>query len=142
MNCRRCHKPLKREPGVSNGIGPVCARKEQFEAEMQDKTEGHDMRIVAYNGGDIFCRREGDTKVTNVPWRKVLHSPDGYEWGYAGSGPADFALNILLMFLPEDRAMRLHQQFKFDFISPMHQLGGFIKRTDIEAWIEAHRRAA
>jgi hypothetical protein len=27
--------------------------------------------------------------------RIVYHSPTGFEWGYAGSGPADLALNIL-----------------------------------------------
>ncbi len=32
---------------------------------------------------------------TNVPHLVEDHSPDGYEWGYGGSGPADLALNII-----------------------------------------------
>lgn len=32
---------------------------------------------------------------TNVPWLVKHHSPTGMNVGYAGSGPADFALNIL-----------------------------------------------
>lgn len=31
----------------------------------------------------------------------VLHSPDGFEWGYQGSGPADLALAILADFFGE-----------------------------------------
>lgn len=31
----------------------------------------------------------------------VLHSADGFEWGYAGSGPADLALSILADALGE-----------------------------------------
>ena len=32
------------------------------------------------------------------------HSPDGFEWGYGGSGPADLALAILVDFFEEDPA--------------------------------------
>jgi len=31
--------------------------------------------------------------------RYVRHSPDGFQWGYGGSGPADLALNMLIDFL-------------------------------------------
>ena len=31
---------------------------------------------------------------TNVPQNIKYHSPTGFEWGYAGSGPADLALNL------------------------------------------------
>ena len=45
------------------------------------------------------------------------HSPDGFEWGYAGSGPAQLALAILADALGDDqRALRLHQPFKAHFI--------------------------
>ena len=43
----------------------------------------------------VICQRIRTTLVTNVPRLVTHHSPDGYEWGYGGSGPADFALNIL-----------------------------------------------
>lgn len=51
--------------------------------------------------GDVVCRRDPDgLKRFNVPRRHVHHSPTGMEWGYEGSGPADYALNILTAFLP------------------------------------------
>ncbi len=41
------------------------------------------------------------------------HSPDGFEWGYEGSGPAQTALALVLDFT-RDRvlALSLYQQFK------------------------------
>jgi hypothetical protein len=61
------------------------------------------------------------------------HSPDGFEWGYRGSGPAQLALAILADALKElntqnivwlargyERvAVRLHQDFKDAFIAPL-----------------------
>jgi hypothetical protein len=41
------------------------------------------------------------------------HSPDGFEWGYGGSGPAQTALAILADALGDSgRAVKLHQDFK------------------------------
>lgn len=40
------------------------------------------------------------------------HSPDGFNWGYAGSGPAQLALAILLEIWPQPKAMDWYQKFK------------------------------
>ena len=41
------------------------------------------------------------------------HSLTGFEWGYAGSGPAQLALALLADFLGDDAAaLRLYQPFK------------------------------
>ena len=46
------------------------------------------------------------------------HSPTGFGWGYAGSGPAQLSLAILLEVLDDETlAMRYYQDFKFDFIA-------------------------
>ena len=47
----------------------------------------------------------------------IDHSPDGFEWGYNGSGPAQLALSILLLFTDRDTAVRLYQQFKSEIIA-------------------------
>ena len=49
--------------------------------------------------GIILSRRIHPTLLyeevsTNVPSIVTYHSPTGFEWGYAGSGPADLALNL------------------------------------------------
>ena len=52
---------------------------------------------------DIVCRRDPDDAGAlhfNIPQRHQHHSPTGFEFGYGGSGPADFALNILALFIP------------------------------------------
>jgi len=74
------------------------------------------------------------------------HSPDGFEWGYQGSGPAQLALAILADALkapsgkrppsifdydteeqerkdPRMLAVRLHQQFKRRFIAGLDHDG-------------------
>lgn len=55
---------------------------------------------------------------TRLDLRK--HSPTGFEWGYAGSGPAQLALALLADALGDDeRALKLYQTFKFAHISTM-----------------------
>lgn len=48
----------------------------------------------------------------------INHSPTGMNWGYAGSGPAQLALALLADVLKDDdRAIHLHQRFKFKLIT-------------------------
>lgn len=54
------------------------------------------------------------------------HSPTGMEWGYGGSGPAQLALALLCDALAdEERAVALHQRFKWDVIASI----------DMDAWV-------
>lgn len=79
--------------------------------------------------------------VNNVPIdpahsQKVWnHSPDGFAWGYGGSGPAQLALAILLLFADEDTAVKLHQRFTTEFIAPLPQ-GDFTLALNVKGWIE------
>ncbi|HDL19915.1 MAG TPA: hypothetical protein ENH30_01420 [Nitrospirae bacterium] len=45
------------------------------------------------------------------------HSPTGFSWGYAGSGPAQLALAIMLEYLPPEKATLLYQDFKAEVIA-------------------------
>jgi len=46
------------------------------------------------------------------------HSPDGFNWGYGGSGPAQTALAILLHVLKNKYlALALYQAFKFSHVA-------------------------
>lgn len=47
----------------------------------------------------------------------INHSPDGFNWGYGGSGPAQLALAILLEFLPKEEAQCIHQSLKWEYVS-------------------------
>jgi len=86
----------------------------------------------------------------------IVHSPSGMAWGFGGSGPADLALAILADLLREadaipaharydhdiateiqhTRAWMLHQDFKWQFITPLDQGGGWtITEAVIRDWL-------
>jgi hypothetical protein len=64
------------------------------------------------------------------------HSPDGFCWGYAGSGPSQLALALLLIFADEDFAKANYQAFKFEVIANLK--GDFLLPVaNVLEWIEA-----
>lgn len=66
------------------------------------------------------------------------HSPDGFNWGYAGSGPAQLALAVLLHAgIDADRAVHLHQLLKRDLIQPLPQ-ADFCVEFDLDTWLRHH----
>lgn len=70
--------------------------------------------------------------------RYQRHSPDGFEFGYGGSGPAECALNLLAEFIGVKNATEngLYQDFKFAFIAPLDQeKGGVIPAEEIRMWV-------
>lgn len=95
------------------------------------------------------------------------HSPTGFSWGYAGSGPAQTALAILADFFagrptPKDHvalddlgpywpskaktegdylALQLYMRFKFEIIATFPMQEGFNITADrISEWAEPHLR--
>lgn len=112
--------------------------------------------------GDSMTRGEPSVVVQNVahdgpsdrrPLTRVpYHSPDGLEWGYAGSGPADLALAILAdyfdeppglvlaalrsMWTPRSKAAALHQSFKERFVSTERRDEWQLHSGAIEAWLQ------
>jgi hypothetical protein len=54
------------------------------------------------------------------------HSPDGFAWGYGGSGPSQLSLALLVDALgngktAEELALAFYQQFKFKFTAMLDQ---------------------
>lgn len=109
--CRRCGRPLTNPESIAYGMGPTCRQK----AGVSTGT-GSYAGSEAAGAGDYYdkfldldiveaglvLRRDTDDKNeagyrgtvrTNIPHLVEAHSPDGYEFGYGGSGPADLALN-------------------------------------------------
>lgn len=58
------------------------------------------------------------------------HSPDGFNWGYGGSGPAQLALAICLELFGKDVAQQVYQNFKFTYIATLPQ-SDFDKKMEI-----------
>lgn len=67
-------------------------------------------------------------------FHKVYHSPDGFEWGYGGSGPADLALSILYDYLDHDfeMAWEYHQIFKQSFVAKIKEDNWIISGEQIQ----------
>lgn len=49
------------------------------------------------------------------------HSPDGFAWGYGGSGPAQLALAICLELFDTETGLEVYQDFKWKYIAVIHQ---------------------
>jgi len=70
-------------------------------------------RRVGLNGKELTPQRS--QKVWN-------HSPDGFNWGYGGSGPSQLALAVLLEITSsEKRALDMYQDFKRNVIARLPQ---------------------
>ena len=62
---------------------------------------------------DRIVTRGGEQKPIDPRFDLANHSPTGFCWGYAGSGPAQLALAILSDYLKDDaKALSLYQDFK------------------------------
>ncbi len=125
------------------GIGKICKAKENADSEKHNQDSGD--VIVPYDGGDIFIERlssptydrSGQLTIaqhscsgirTNVQRIETKHSPSGFNFGYGGSGPADTALNICLMFTDKVTAHNIYQDFKWEFLA----VGNEANRLDIK----------
>lgn len=54
----------------------------------------------------------------------VKHSPDGFEWAYAGSGPSQLALALLADVATDQNALVFYHRFKLAVVA----------KLDVEAW--------
>jgi len=156
-----CGRPLSSPASRRDGYGPVCRRKCDVRGLEPDSNDTGELFITPLTGPairDIELRRDCDGDPhSNIVHSCVSHSPTGIEWGYAGSGPADLALNILCMFVPPGSdgeppakcwrgvasatAVRLHQAFKWEFIGGVPWQGQTIPAERISEWLAAKQKA-
>lgn len=155
--CLCCNRPLSVRESIERGLGPICAARETAIAESNEFGDKVD---IPFNPEtmDIVCRRDENGLHFNIYQVFRHHSPSGLEFGYLGSGPADFALNIAALFtnhLNEPRtvtlwdkkkisltAWQLHQRLKEKFIATLPREGGTIKGDAIRQWVKSEIAAS
>jgi len=66
------------------------------------------------------------------------HSPDGFNWGYGGSGPAQLALALLLEATDKFNSQRYYQDFKFAVVSHLDE-NFVLQASVIYDWLEKRK---
>lgn len=96
--------------------------------------------MISYYTGSR--RKNGDAHMfvdgEPLPLRLDLqrHSPDGFEWGYMGSGPAQTALAILAHHLKNDAlAVELHQHYHHEVVARAARQLWSTNTNEIDVWL-------
>lgn len=133
-------------PGRSAMSLPVTILNRSDDArQIYPETLYYAKRISQGGGQPVFKKLLPDGEVTKLypaPSLKLYnHSPDGFQWGYGGSGPAQLALALLLDATTDPRtALDFYQQFKWEFVSGWGAEWS-ITREEILDWLKAEQRS-
>jgi hypothetical protein len=89
-------------------------------------------------GGQLVTKE--DDILSPIPSQRLInHSPDGFNWSYGGSGPAQLALALLLDATGDkETALALYQEFKWEFVANWKDTW-HITREEILAWVKQKR---
>jgi len=91
-------------------------------------------------GDDRYTEAHVNVNGRPLPLRLDLrnHSPDGHEWGYGGSGPAQTALAILAFLYGDEMAEKYYMDFKFKVIAGKPFDGWEMTSDEIDNWLREH----
>lgn len=97
--------------------------------------EGHkttDIEVlICLESGEEYCL------YPNASQKIYNHSPDGFQWGYLGSGPAQLALALLFDTTGDKTlALRHYQDFKFEIIANLGD-DWYLGRDEILEWLDS-----
>lgn len=108
---------------------------------MTDQLSTRGKRYRAYRGEEfVTLSCDGTLIPLSDSLGVVNHSPTGFEFGYAGSGPSQLALAILLDCVGKKLALAFYQDFKFQFVSPEQSDELVIYEDEIKEWIQERQR--
>ena len=87
-----------------------------------------------------FDGRKVTMKLDPEPSQKLInHSPDGFQWGYGGSGPSQLALALLLDVTGDSGlSVALHQDFKNNFVATWGE-SWQMEADEILRWVQLRR---
>lgn len=84
-----------------------------------------------------------DNDVTELPLREPKHSPTGFEFGYAGSGPSELARQMLWHHYGEEPQPACYNAFMAEALVSREPNDDFvITNTQIDDWVELWKSEA
>lgn len=93
--------------------------------------------VLVFEDGDDESPRELDAGLDNADLPS--HSPDGFQCGYKGSGPAQLAAALLYDVTGDAAATNyLYQYFHDDVVAGLDREGWKLTEEFIREWIEAN----
>lgn len=98
------------------------------------KYVGHKQLGIFPSRGTITVVSISDRAVAYPLPHYVRHSPDGFNWGYGGSGAMETARCILYDHLGHDPATELYRRFCQDVIAVLPTEGFTLLPEQIELW--------
>ena len=122
--------------GCAGGIGrwvDVKKKTSRSAPIIKGYFDGYDEGTVIYDG----------MKVALGPSLELAnHSPYGFAWGYAGSGPAQLALALLMHAgVSYEEALEWYQDLKQTVIEDLpHNEAWKMPVAKLESWIDARRQ--
>jgi hypothetical protein len=116
------------------GLGEIW----QMSGDAPGHSDFEPMYVVLSRAGDArlveFVNAAGDRRPVK---HFRLHAQGFFEWGYAGSGPADTARSILIALGNPDPNPALYQTFKHVCIARIPEAGGRVAVASIRFWLNA-----
>ena len=106
-----------------------------FEGYSQSNPFSREVLIIEESRNTWILRPDRSQALKN-------HSPDGFNWGYSGSGPAQLVLAILLEVTnDEEIALRYYHDFEQQVIAaiPSQETDWEIEENKIIEWLEAQQ---
>ena len=92
-------------------------------------------------GCEVLVEEDGATRPLDPRTDLRNHSPTGFEWGYAGSGPAQLALGLAADVLGDDeRARDVYMRLKFKLIGTLPRAGWELTEDRLRSAIDAIER--
>lgn len=122
----------------------MTRQNSQYDPEIYPEILYYAKRISEGGGQPVYKKLLPDGETTLLPpgpsQKLRNHSPDGFQWGFGGSGPAQLALALLLDATSDPgKAQAYYQQFKFDIVSGWSNEWS-ISRSEILEWIELQKK--
>jgi hypothetical protein len=98
-----------------------------------------DSAAVMARKHELLARIEADHPPRRPLDHVEVHSPDGFEWGYAGNGPADLAHAVLADHLGVEPGEAGRLAFRDQVVAALPTDRFRLPAAEVGAWVAAHR---